>query len=109
MPNILEGESLLNDASSLIIFRFALILNILPAEQVEQSPILQQMKLKWESGNNDDGRTMNDEIKVIYNSILQKQREYLINEKRSHERLDENIIRKYLHRIDMEEEKLHLM
>ncbi|MFT3795886.1 Na+/H+ antiporter [Flavobacterium sp.] len=79
-------------------------------QELEQSPLLRQMADKWEAGIHlgEEGR-MTPEIKGIYVQILDEQRKWLIAENKSQQLLDEAIIRKHLHRIDMEEERLKLL
>jgi Na+/H+ antiporter len=80
------------------------------SEQLKTSPLLQQMATKWETGSNSgDDSKMTVEVQTIYREILNNQREWLIAKNKNHELLDEGIIRKYLHRVDMEEEKLRVM
>lgn len=79
-------------------------------EQLQLTPLLQQMAVKWEAGiNSGDDAKMTDEIKVIYRDILNGQRKWLIQKNKNYELLDEEIIRKHLHRLDMEEERLRLL
>jgi Na+/H+ antiporter len=79
-------------------------------EQLQMFPLLQQMAAKWQSARNlGDEAKMTEEIKAIYRHILEGQREWLIQKNKSYELLDENIIRKHLHRLDMEEEKMRLL
>jgi CPA1 family monovalent cation:H+ antiporter len=78
-------------------------------EHLEASPILQQLAAKWQAGIDRNEIDMSTDIKEIYNMILQKQRDFLIKKNQEHELLNEEIIRKQLHRIDMEEERLRLL
>ncbi len=43
---------------------------------------------------------------MVYLDILKQQRKWLLNKNKLHERLDEDIIRKHLQHVDLEEEKL---
>lgn len=79
------------------------------SEQLQVLPLLQQMAAKWESGSMGDDAKITEEIKGIYRIILNNQRQWLIQKNKTYELLDEAIIRKHLHRIDMEEEKLRLL
>jgi Na+/H+ antiporter len=80
------------------------------SEQLQAFPLLQQMAAKWEAGTHlGDDAKMTDEIRHIYRKILNHQRHWLIKKNKAYELLDETIIRKHLHRIDMEEEKLRLL
>ncbi|NIG55942.1 Na+/H+ antiporter [Chitinophaga sp. Cy-1792] len=51
---------------------------------------------------------LSPEIKDIYSQILERQRQLLLRKNNSEERIDEEIVREYLHRIDLEEEKMKL-
>jgi Na+/H+ antiporter len=85
-------------------------LNANYSEQLQALPLLQQMAAKWKAGSNlGDDAKMTAEIKAIYRDILNGQRQWLIQKNRNYELLDEVIIRKHLHRLDMEEEKLRLL
>jgi len=79
-------------------------------EQLKILPLLQQMAAKWEAGTHlGDDAKMTVEIKHIYHEILNEQRKWLIQKNKNYELLDEAIIRKHLHRVDMEEERLRAM
>jgi CPA1 family monovalent cation:H+ antiporter len=80
------------------------------SEQLHTQPILQQMARKWE----DSSRLVNDtliteECKIVYLDILNQQRQWLLNKNKAKELLDEDIIRKHLRYLDMEEERLGFM
>lgn len=45
-------------------------------------------------------------VRRIYREILERQRRWLLDKNRKEQRLDEETVRKFLHYIDMEEEKL---
>jgi Na+/H+ antiporter len=77
-------------------------------DQLQSSSLLQQMVAKWEAGSLSDENKMTDEVKVIYSEILKVQRDWLIEKNKSHELLNEDIIRKHLHRLDVEEVKMRL-
>ncbi|KEQ28728.1 sodium:hydrogen antiporter [Pedobacter antarcticus 4BY] len=75
--------------------------------QLKNQPILQQMAVKWEANSSSAGNElMAEECKVIYLDILNEQRLWLLNKNQEEEALDEDIIRKHLQFIDLEEEKL---
>ncbi|HMC87124.1 MAG TPA: hypothetical protein VKI61_16475, partial [Chitinophagaceae bacterium] len=62
---------------------------------------------KWEAGShlaNDE--QMAQESIAVYRDILNHQRQWLINKNKEDERMDEDIIRKHLRLLDLEEEKL---
>jgi CPA1 family monovalent cation:H+ antiporter len=78
--------------------------------ELERQPILQQIARKWEDihVNTDDNILMSDETKIIYLNLLEHQRNWLLD-KNHEEILDEEIIRKHLLYLDLEEEKLQFM
>jgi monovalent cation/hydrogen antiporter len=77
-------------------------------EQLQVQTTLQQIAKKWEHSSLlvDDVR-MAEECKMIYNEIINHQRKWLINKNKEEKTLNEEIIRKHLLRLDLEEEKLH--
>lgn len=77
--------------------------------QLEHSQILQHLANRWRMDVDTDGEyKFPDDIKTIYSEILEKQRQWLLNTNKAEERLDEEVVRKFLHLIDMEEEKLRV-
>lgn len=80
------------------------------ADQLRSHPSLQIMVKKWEQhGKSTEDVAMTEESKAIYLDILNKQREWLLNKNRTDKTLDEDIVRKHLHQVDLEEEKLRYM
>lgn len=78
-------------------------------EQLNRQPMLQQMAIKWESVTSlSPDEPMAEECKVIYIDLLEQQRLWLLNKNKTEKMLDEEIIRKHLKILDMEEEKFHL-
>ncbi|RKR05867.1 sodium/proton antiporter (CPA1 family) [Flavobacterium sp. 90] len=80
------------------------------SNELERQPILQQIARKWEDihVNNEDNILMSDETKVVYLNLLEHQRKWLLD-KNQEEILDEEIIRRHLLYLDLEEEKLQFM
>lgn len=72
-----------------------------PADIV-RSPALQQLALRWEA----EDLNIPDDVKVIYGSVLEVQRAFLLEKNKSTPNLDEEVIRRFLHRLDLEEEKI---
>ena len=71
---------------------------------------LQQMVTKWEEKSQDGvDPLMPAESKKIYRDILEQQRQWLLARNKADQHLDEEIIRKHLQQIDIEEEKLKFM
>ncbi len=76
-------------------------------KELEAHPALQQIadKLKG-SGNNADDVLMADEPKEVYRKLLSLQRQWLIEKNKSDQSIDEEVIRRHLMYLDLEEEKL---
>ncbi|MBF4515458.1 Na+/H+ antiporter [Flavobacterium sp. ANB] len=80
------------------------------SKQLEIEPVLQQLATKWEhaSVSNNDDILMTDEAKKVYREILNMQRQWLTEKNKDH-RIDEEIVRKHILHLDLEEEKLHFL
>jgi CPA1 family monovalent cation:H+ antiporter len=80
------------------------------SEQVENNPPLQHLILKWEQHSNGiDNESIGEDLKVIYLDLLHEQRQWLIDKNKEDEKLDESIIRRQMHYLDIEEEKLRFL
>lgn len=80
------------------------------SEQVENNPALQHLIIKWEQHSNGiDDESIEEDLKVIYLDLLNQQRQWLINKNREDQSLDESIIRRQMHYLDIEEEKLRYL
>ncbi|GAA4807774.1 Na+/H+ antiporter [Olivibacter ginsenosidimutans] len=78
-------------------------------DALNRHEILQEMARKWEDKSQfSDRLLMVEETKLIYLDILDQQRRWLLN-KNNDSNFDEEIIRKHLRRIDIEEEKIRLL
>jgi len=77
------------------------------SKQLNSQSVLQQMAQKWEhkSAMADDIH-MAEECKVIYLDILNQQRQWLLDKNKNEKTLNEEIIRKHLLQLDLEQEKL---
>jgi CPA1 family monovalent cation:H+ antiporter len=76
----------------------------------EQHPLLQRIASGWEEKMREDSDpALPAESRKIYLSVLDHQRRWLLEKNRAEPHFDEDIIRKYLHQIDIEEEKLRFM
>lgn len=66
---------------------------------------------KWESKtkDNDEDLEMPEKDRAIYLDVIRKQREWLLKKNSDDGHIDEEVIRKYLQRLDIEEEKLKFM
>lgn len=126
---ILEGESLLNDASSLIIFRFALVpeeeqklkirnelaaytIRFLKEKQHQGFALKEPLVLmleKWESKlRQPEESRMNASTKKNYLEVLNNQRNFVAGLNKNSQ-YDEAIIRWQINQIDLEEERIKLM
>ncbi|WEK71175.1 MAG: Na+/H+ antiporter [Candidatus Chryseobacterium colombiense] len=76
-------------------------------QQLDSNRYLQQIATLWEYRNS---TPQEDELSVetrnIYLEILEQQRIWLLNKNKTDDKMDEELIRKYLFAIDLEEEKL---
>lgn len=73
---------------------------------LEEQPILQKIAHKWEDSKMlSEDTDMTADCKIIYISILKQQRKWLIKKNNKHEKIDEGIVRRLMHQLDMEEEK----
>jgi CPA1 family monovalent cation:H+ antiporter len=79
-------------------------------DHVENNPLLKQMADKWR-GKVDAGEDpyLTEEGRVIYFEILERQRAWLLSHKSNGSRIEEEVIRKFLMQIDIEEEKMRAM
>ncbi len=76
-------------------------------KELETHIVLQQMARKWEDSHLLlDDTLMIEELKKVYVDILNQQRKWLMNKNKEEQTLNEEIIRKHLLRLDLEEEKL---
>ena len=74
---------------------------------LEEQPILQKIADKWEHSKMlTEDTEMTADGKIIYISILKQQRKWLIQHNRKNGNIDEGIVRRHLHQLDMEEEKV---
>lgn len=79
------------------------------ASELATSFHLQKMAKYWENQlQAEENNYFPAHIKEIHLSMLAKQRHVLLHKNRTEPRIDEEIIRKYLYRIDLEEEKLRV-
>lgn len=83
-------------------------LNTTYKEQLSNQPALQQLAKKWEHNMKlvTDDEAIGIECKVIYLELLNHQRTWLLNKNKQEITLDEEIIRRHMHFLDIEEEKM---
>lgn len=79
------------------------------ADEVKERPQLLQVFQMWEQKMYlEEKLFMKEQYRAAYLDVLDQQRQWLLEKNRAHELLDETIIRKYLKRIDLEEERLQM-
>ncbi|HVD98088.1 MAG TPA: Na+/H+ antiporter [Cytophagaceae bacterium] len=78
------------------------------SEHVDQHVTLQHMANKWEDQSNEVDAELSNEVRTIYLDVLNKQRQWLLHRNHTDQKMDEEVVRKYLRQIDIEEEKLKL-
>ncbi len=77
--------------------------------ELEESLILQHLASQWETQSTPYNESNYPEhIKHIYLDVLEQQRQLLLKKNREEERLDEEVVRRFLHQIDLEEERLQM-
>ncbi|UAY55552.1 Na+/H+ antiporter [Arachidicoccus terrestris] len=75
--------------------------------QTQTHPFLYQLTSKWKNKEiGDTESSISVDIKEVYADLLAQQRLWLLAKNEIDKSLDEDVIRKHLHRIDIEEEKL---
>lgn len=80
------------------------------ADDIGRHPQLVQLMAKWRGKTNDDKDPfLSADGRRIYLDVLNRQRQWLLNHKQAGGRIEEDVIRKHLKKLDMEEEKLGLM
>lgn len=79
-------------------------------KELQDQPVLQQIAGKWESAcfSNDETVVFTESNKTIYLEMLELQRKWLVDKNRD-VAIDEEIIRRHLLYLDLEEEKLGLL
>jgi monovalent cation/hydrogen antiporter len=78
--------------------------------QVENNTSLQHLIQKWEQHMKGiDDESISQDLKHIYLDLLNQQRQWLINRNKEDQTLDESIIRRQMHYLDIEEEKLRYL
>lgn len=80
------------------------------SDHLAKHPLLQQMVDKWNSKINEEGDPqIPAESKKIYLEVIDEQRKWLINRNNIDGHIDEDIIRKHLRQLDLEEEKFKII
>jgi CPA1 family monovalent cation:H+ antiporter len=78
------------------------------SDKFENDIYLKRLAGQWELqlSLSREQSTMPEDIKKIYSKILEKQRTLLLERNNTNNEIDEEFVRKYLHYIDLEEEKM---
>ncbi|MBS1523295.1 MAG: Na+/H+ antiporter [Bacteroidetes bacterium] len=80
------------------------------SDHLANHPLLQQMIDKWNSKINEElDPQIPAESKKIYLEVIDEQRKWLINRNNIDGHIDEEIIRKHLRQLDLEEEKFKII
>lgn len=77
-------------------------------EEFASDKHLKKFAQKWEDRSSQTGEATDvpEHIRAIYIQVLNRQRSFLIEKNKTEQKLDEEIIRHYLHQIDLEEERI---
>jgi CPA1 family monovalent cation:H+ antiporter len=77
--------------------------------QLQTNTALQQFAARWQSHLDLKGQVkLPEEMRSIYREVLECQRQWILKRNRSEPQFDEDVLRKLLHHIDVEEEKLRI-
>ncbi|MFT4023661.1 MAG: Na+/H+ antiporter [Flavihumibacter sp.] len=75
-------------------------------ELLANSSYLQKTAGYWQVQlDPDEPAVLPPEVKFVYYKVLEKQRQWLIARNNADERIDEEVVRRFLHQLDLEEEK----
>jgi len=77
------------------------------SNDLPQQPFLRQLSDKWANkGQFNEETVLADKAKTIYLDLIDEQRKWLLKKNSEEESLNEEVVRKHLKRLDLEEEKL---
>lgn len=79
------------------------------SEETLQNPAIRELSNRMKSKDIDGAEAMSAECILVYNKVIDEQRKWLISKNAEEELLDEDIVRKHLLRLDLEEEKLRYL
>ena len=77
-------------------------------DELESELLLQQITRKWEEVADNDENIVTGRAREVYLELLAKQREWLVERNKSMD-VDEEVIRRHLLLLDLEQEKLKLL
>lgn len=79
-------------------------------QQLHEHPVLYQLAMKWKSKSDEEiDPGMSPESKAIYLEVLDRQRQWLLKKNGTAYHFDDEVIRKFLYMVDIEEEKVRFM
>lgn len=78
------------------------------SEELKNSHVLQQLVFKWQNSNNELPIELSNQFKTIYLEILDQQRKFLLVMNSVENKIDEDVLRIHLQKIDLEEEKIKI-
>lgn len=103
-------EEAYNDIKKQLTHHALQYLNSNYGQQLDKHPVIQQIARKWQdSDQSNDGLLMTEESKTVYRDLLNQQREWLFNKNKEDGDVAEDIIRRHLLYLDLEEEKLQFL
>lgn len=77
------------------------------SKQLADEPVLQQMVKKWEDmGMMAEDTLMTEKCRTIYLDVIEHQRRWLLDKNSNEATLDEDVVKRHLQHLDLEEEKL---
>ncbi len=104
-----SNDEVYNDLRKQLAKQALLHLNNKYSHEIDSHPALQQMVTRWEASQLPDEVLLAEESKVIYLDIINHQRKWLHDKNKAERHLDEDIIRKHLRHLDIEEEKMRFV
>lgn len=76
-------------------------------DDLPHQPFLRQLRDKWENkGQFSEETDLVEKTRIIYLDLIDQQRKWLLKKNSEDESLNEEVVRKHLKRLDLEEEKL---
>jgi len=75
-------------------------------EETRRNPVLQELASQFRSKNSENVRSLTSECVVVFSDVIRQQRQWLLDKNDEEQLLDEDIVRKHLVRLDLEEEKI---
>ncbi|RZJ70681.1 Na+/H+ antiporter [Flavobacterium sp.] len=76
--------------------------------QMETQPLIKQIAFKLQNNSEIEGDDYTGECITILSDLISRQRHWLLEKNKGDQHLNEDIVRKHLLRLDLEEEKLRL-